>query len=104
MVKALSPDDVAEQKLKDIPPEVMEAWNKVIAKHYVGRESSFGQEEIISEIMVATQVDRAQVFKRHWLDIEEIYRQAGWHVNYDKPAYCETYEANFTFTKKKTRE
>jgi hypothetical protein len=32
------------------------------------------------------------------LDIEPIYREAGWIVEYDKPAYCENYDANFTFT------
>jgi hypothetical protein len=31
------------------------------------------------------------------LDIEDTYREAGWKVEYDKPAYCENYPANFTF-------
>ena len=28
-------------------------------------------------------------------------KPSGWEVVYDKPGYCETYKANYTFTKKK---
>lgn len=38
-----------------------------------------------------------QLIKEKWLDIEDHYRKAGWKVTYDKPAYCENYDAYFKF-------
>lgn len=40
------------------------------------------------------------VYGKQYLDVEDIYRKEGWKVVYDKPAYCETYEPTFTFSKK----
>lgn len=34
---------------------------------------------------------------REHLDVEDVYRAAGWEVTYDKPGYNETYDATFTF-------
>jgi hypothetical protein len=45
-------------------------------------------------------VSRQEVFDNQWLDIEDIYREAGWKVSYDKPAYNETYKAYFTFSRR----
>lgn len=49
-------------------------------------------------------VERHQVFEKHWLDIETAYRQAGWEVEYDKPAYNETYGASWEFKHGKRSE
>lgn len=40
------------------------------------------------------------IFAEKWLDVEEIFRQVGWSVSYDNPAYNESYEPSWTFTKK----
>lgn len=42
---------------------------------------------------------RQFIFDKHWLDIEDTYRKAGWNVEYDKPGYCENYDAYFVFSK-----
>ena len=33
-VRPITPDEVAEQKKKSIPPQVIEAWNTMIARNY----------------------------------------------------------------------
>jgi hypothetical protein len=43
---------------------------------------------------------QSEVYAKGWLNFEAIYEEAGWKVVYDKPGYNETYDANFTFTKK----
>lgn len=43
-------------------------------------------------------------FELWWLDVENMYRAAGWTVTYDKPAYCETHDASYTFTHNKKRK
>jgi hypothetical protein len=42
---------------------------------------------------------RADIFKTGYCDLEPLYRAAGWRVVHDKPAYNETYDAYFKFTK-----
>jgi len=51
-------------------------------------------------LMAATGKTRDEVFDKGWLNIEPMYRAAGWKVVYDKPAYNESYEPTFTFTKR----
>jgi hypothetical protein len=55
------------------------------------------QKDVVNEL-VALGLKRNEIFKNHWLDVEEIYEEAGWQVAYDKPGYNETYEASFEFT------
>jgi hypothetical protein len=37
-------------------------------------------------------------FNFKWLNFETAYRSKGWKVDYDKPAYNESYDAFFQFT------
>ena len=41
----------------------------------------------LSDLVEDTSVPftKTDIFRRHWLDIEDIYRDAGWQVTYDKP-------------------
>ena len=40
MTKPISPNEVADQKKKDIPDVVIEIWNKIIAKNYCNGSST----------------------------------------------------------------
>lgn len=40
---------------------------------------------------------RDDVYKNGWMDAEESYRLVGWEVEYDRPAYYESYEPTYTF-------
>ena len=53
--------------------------------------------------ILATNADltRQTVFDNGWLDVEEAHRAAGWRVEYDKPAYNESYDAFFVFSKRR---
>lgn len=100
-MKPITPSEVADQKLKDIPDFVIEIVNKLIASNFSGSRSCFQQEAVVAAILAAQPegVTRQAIFNNGWLNFEEIYRQAGWTVEYDKPGYNETYAANFTFSK-----
>lgn len=99
MVKPVSPGEVVVLKKKYIPDGVIEAFNLVIAKHYTGRSATFKQDEVVDLIVKTMGFERHEVFANKWLDVEELYEAEGWKVKYDKPAYCETYDATFTFKK-----
>lgn len=100
MVKPISPGEVVALKKTIMPDGVITAFNEVIAKHFDGRSATFTQNEVLSKIVTTMDVGRATVYDNRWLDVEDIYRAEGWHVHYDRPAYNETYEAKFTFTRR----
>ncbi|MBI2326229.1 hypothetical protein HYU91_02465 [Candidatus Collierbacteria bacterium] len=101
-VRPLTPATVAKQKVESFPDAVIEAFNEAIAASYVNGRSSFTVGEVV-KLMISKGLKRAKIFDNNWLDIEEIYRKAGWTVEYDQPGYNETYEPNFTFTAKRKR-
>lgn len=101
-IKPISPDEVADQKLNDLPELVITTWNRLIARKSTGSNIiKITQDEIVAALMVALNCDRDTVFNSNYLDIEPIYRAVGWHVAYDKPGYNESYEAVFEFSKPK---
>jgi hypothetical protein len=106
MTKPISPNEVVSTKTASIPAEVFDGFNEVIGAHWDGHSSTFTQDEVVEVILqkLGDRMTRQELFDRHYLDVEPSYRAAGWHVEYDKPAYCETYAANFTFRKKRTKK
>lgn len=101
-MKPISPNDVVAQKLKQIPDQVIQAFNELIAKKWNGSKAVIEQDEVIAKIIAIFfgTITRQEIFDNHWLDVEGVYESEGWKVYYDKPGYCETYSAYFEFTKK----
>jgi hypothetical protein len=96
-VKPIRPDEVAEEKLNTLPESVIEVFNDLIAENWDGKSSHVLQRDVVDRIKRKMETNH---FKTSWLDVEDIYRRAGWDVEYDKPGYNESYDASFTFTKK----
>jgi len=88
------------EAIKALPDEVIEAFNDLICENIDGKTAKITQNQAVDRITAKLEIPRDAVFKRGYLDIEDIYRKAGWKVDYDKPGYNETYEGFFTFTKK----
>lgn len=101
MADPVRPEDVAAARLAQLPPEVIEIFNELIARRWDGRAAQFDQNDVITAIMDSGIVSYAQeIFDRHLLDVEPVYRAAGWLVTYDKPGWNETYSPKFIFTRK----
>ena len=105
-VVPISPAEAEKAHRGTIPDSIIDAFNKLIVKHYkpILKEAVVKQDEVLD--MVCGDPDcgrltRTEVFDNNWLDVEDIYREQGWHVTYDKPAYNETYDAYFVFSIKK---
>lgn len=97
--KPITPKEIGSKN--SFPEEVIDAFNELIPKN----GGIVMQNEVIDLIISKMQangkeVSREDVFKNRWLDVEAVYRKAGWKVEYDKPGYNETYEASFSFRKK----
>lgn len=100
---ALSPTKIAKKHLASIPEVVFEAVNELLAKG-AGGSVSFTQDELLALLAKkAPEIKRATYFDNGWLDFEAKYRAQGWSVEFDKPAYCETYDAHWNFTPRRGR-
>lgn len=96
-VRPVKPREVPAKKRKSIPEGAIEAFNELIVQRFDGYSAFVKQDDVV-RLMVLKGLDQAEIFENEWLDVEEIYRKAGWLVRYDAPAYCETYDAFFVFT------
>lgn len=99
MIEPIRPEEIAFKKLIQIPDIVMESFNYFIAKGMSEGRSVVWQEDIVSRI-TGSGHSRHEIFANNWLDVEDIYRNAGWEVGYEKPGYNETGKAFFSFSRK----
>lgn len=100
MVKPIRPAEVIETRIASLPDGVIEAWNELIVQNFSGNSATVYQDEATNHIANKMQCSKQEVYNKHWLDIEEVYRKVGWLVKYDKPGYNESYDAFFVFSKK----
>jgi len=101
-IQPITPQEVVDKKLETLPDAVIRAFNTLIVKKFDGYESTVEQEEVIKAIMAEDEtIGRQEIFDNHWLDVEDIYRKIGWNVTFDQPGYNESYNAYFSFKKKK---
>lgn len=105
-VAPISPAEAEKAHRGTIPDSIINAFNKLIVKHYkpISKEAVVKQDEVLDMVCGdpdSGKLKRADVFSNHWLDVEDIYREQGWNVEYDKPTYNETYDAYFVFSVKK---
>lgn len=95
-VAPITPEEITRLQRDLFPPEVLETFNRFIGQTILNGEAIVKQDEVIEEL-VARGIERALIFKKGWLNVEDVYREAGWKVDYDKPGYSETYPAFFRF-------
>ena len=93
-----SPREIKELQTQQIPDEVFEVFNGLIAQNLSYGRSRVLQKDVVEQL-VEGGMDRNEIFERHWLDVEDSYRAAGWQVKYDKPVYYagEDFDAYFLF-------
>lgn len=99
MTKPITPNECVAIKEKSLPDAVIVAFNRAIAEKWDGRISIIRQEFVALQIADALGIPVSDVISRGYLDVEPIYRKAGWKVKYDKPGYNESYPATFEFSK-----
>jgi len=97
-VKPIKPGDVEKLRAVSIPDVVLEVFNAMIAKKWNGSYAVVKQDDVMA-VLEEKGLARKEVYENHWLDVEDSYRMSGWKVFYDKPAYCESYDAYFKFSK-----
>ena len=108
-MKPISPKDASMKAIVKFPKEVIEAFNEVIVENLKVINSTggtkrtvaeFTQDVVVNRICAKMDITRDEVFNKKYLDVEHIFEKEGWTVDYDKPAYNESYKATFTFSGK----
>lgn len=100
-MKPITPAEVRKTaRLIQIPDGVIQVFNRLIAENFHGGRAEVLQGEAVIQIK-ALDMRLAREWDDRWLNIETVFENAGWKVEYDKPGYNESYPAKFTFTEKK---
>jgi lipopolysaccharide biosynthesis protein len=86
-------------KQTSLPDVVLEVFNELIAQNFSNGSAIVKQSDVV-ELLVKRGLKENEIFEKQWLDVEEIYRSAGWIVKYDKPGWDENYGAFFEFRTK----
>lgn len=102
MVKIISPAEAEKLKRERIPGFVIESFNELLISNYNPNGTIILQEEVIIEIMNRSpdDISRNEIFDNGWIDVEPLFKENGWNVEYDKPGLGENYKARFIFTSK----
>jgi len=94
-VKPITPADIGERVF---PDQVILTWNELIKQNFLNGRAVFSQTLVVHRLACSMCVGSDLVYRKGWLDIEELYKKAGWNVEYSKPGYNETGNATFKFT------
>jgi hypothetical protein len=94
----ITPGEVLGLKEKLLPGFVMRTWNRLIAQNMQGKTSFITQAEMVKAL--ENFCSRKVIFELGYLEVDEIYKKAGWKVKYDRPGFNETYEPFWEFTAK----
>lgn len=101
MIAPIKPSEIAQAKQKAIPEAVIQVVNDLLARKFTNGRATIKQLEIVNELVANHNLTQSCIYDNDYLNFEEIYRAQGWIVNYDKPAYCESYDAYFEFREAK---
>lgn len=79
----------------DVPGWVLDVFNELIASRIRGGDGRavFTARHAAAKIAEAGGITKSEVYERGYLDVERLFRAAGWDVHYDQ----QSYEATFTF-------
>ena len=104
-MKPITKAEATKQSVKGIPDFVIEVFNEAIVANLSNGSARITQDYIVKRIMAQMKkldlpgnANPDTIFSNRWLDVEPLFRKAGWHVLFDKPAYCEDYAAYFIFS------
>lgn len=104
MSKPITPREALKKKEERLPDEVFDAFNEMIADNLRDGVATFKAKDVAALIRSKLQIKGEQVYDKGYMDVEPLYRKAGWKVEYDQPAYCESYDATYTFSAKRSRD
>lgn len=97
-VKAISFQEVYNQKRKFIPDEIISAINELLIEKFdcVDNSASFD----LYEISERSKITKAKIEENDWLCFTYLYEEQGWDVQFIEPDENEIFVSYYYFTKK----
>jgi len=85
----ISPNDLCKLKRQSIPDKVIDSFNELIVKNWNNDCAVVSQKNVVDLISKKEGfgVNRSRIFKEGWLNIEEVFAEAGWQVSYSSSDY-----------------
>lgn len=81
-VKSLK-DEFDLEKSKNIPAFIIEEFNKLIIENYSGYRTVVFQDKLVENVLKNNpEIEKSEIFIKNWLNVEPLYRNQGWVVNY----------------------
>ena len=99
-VNPISPEEAKASTIRSIPAEVIEAFNAEISTRLSpGGEATVFIASAVKRLNDAG-FDTSEAFANRWFDVESVFQEAGWEVQYNQPGcYDLSVRAHFTFKK-----
>lgn len=99
MNKAMTPNEVLNKKNTSIPDFVIDAVNTLLIKKITSQQAKITLKEVEEGVVKNYRsVDLKVCFENNYFDFEEIYRDKGWIVTFDKSGHNESYDSFYTFS------
>lgn len=103
MITPITPHDADRYHWEKIPGSVVKVINLLIQECYSNGVATVST-EVIERNLINNQIakDRTEIYDNGWLEIEGLYREAGWHVEFvphNKTYFNKAQESLFIFKK-----
>jgi hypothetical protein len=82
IIRPIGPPEAVRQIEDNIPDAVFDTINRLIQENISNHNAIILQADIV-DALVDAGLDRKEIFKQRWLNVEDIYKAMGWHVTYD---------------------
>lgn len=105
MTEPIRPDQALAKKTHNIPAYVIEAANDLLVRKVsLSGVATFTVPEL-ADLAVkkaraqGERISRDKLFDNRWLDIEPVFQEAGWKVQFIKTPYYDSNPDSFVFSK-----
>jgi len=96
----ISPEELSQVKRETMPPEVFETFNRLLGEIALNGYATVYLDDVV-EGLIERGLDKEEIFRKGWLNIESLYGEHGWEVRYDQPGYNESGRGYYTFRAKR---
>lgn len=108
-IKPFSPDEAKANKVHTLPVQLIQAINELLSEKYTDggtiritlKDLKARCRRVFGQDGMSSNADPISSWPDSVWDFEPVYRQQGWSVMYDKPAYNESYDGFYAFKRKR---
>lgn len=98
--KPLTPKEAIELKRQNTPRAVFDAFNQLLSQGKSGNSKIVFSDKQVVALMEQKGLSPQEIYNRGWLNIEDLYEEAGWNVT-RSGSDSDDAITHYTFTPKK---